>query len=83
MYVCVGPTLGEGTFGKVKLGTHVLTGEKVAIKLLEKSKIKEVGFPLLDVAAFARRTPPYWCCAFCTPSDLVCPVLGRLLTWSV
>ncbi len=37
-----GPTLGEGTFGKVKLGTHVLTGEKVAIKLLEKSKIKEV-----------------------------------------
>lgn len=41
--VVSGPTLGEGTFGKVKLGTHVLTGEKVAIKLLEKSKIKEVG----------------------------------------
>ena len=31
-----GKTLGEGTFGKVKLGTHVLTGEKVAIKILEK-----------------------------------------------
>lgn len=26
--------LGEGTFGKVKLGIHSLTGEKVAIKIL-------------------------------------------------
>ena len=34
-----GKTLGEGTFGKVKLATHLLTGEKVAIKILEKSKI--------------------------------------------
>ena len=25
----LGKTLGEGTFGKVKLGTHILTGEKV------------------------------------------------------
>jgi len=33
-------TLGEGTFGKVKKGTHILTGERVAIKILEKSKIK-------------------------------------------
>ena len=40
---CVaGQTLGEGTFGKVKFGTHVVTGEKVAIKILEKSRIKEV-----------------------------------------
>jgi len=31
--------LGEGTFGKVKSATHLLTGEKVAIKILEKSKI--------------------------------------------
>jgi 5'-AMP-activated protein kinase catalytic alpha subunit len=31
--------LGEGTFGKVRLGTHILTGEKVAVKILEKSKI--------------------------------------------
>lgn len=31
-----GKTLGEGTFGKVKLATHILTGEKVAIKILEK-----------------------------------------------
>lgn len=37
----LGKTLGEGTFGKVKLGTHLLTGEKVAVKILEKSKIKD------------------------------------------
>jgi serine/threonine protein kinase len=28
----MGKTLGEGTFGKVKLGTHILTGEKVMTK---------------------------------------------------
>ncbi len=33
-------TIGEGTFGKVKLGIHKLTKESVAIKILEKSKIK-------------------------------------------
>ena len=35
----VGRTLGQGTFGKVRMGTHTLTGEKVAIKILEKDKI--------------------------------------------
>ena len=37
-----GKTLGEGTFGKVKQGNHILTGEKVAIKILEKLKIIDV-----------------------------------------
>ena len=32
-------TLGKGTFGKVKLGIHNASGEKVAIKILEKEKI--------------------------------------------
>lgn len=31
--------LGRGTFSKVMLGTHMTTNEKVAIKILEKSKI--------------------------------------------
>ena len=34
-------TIGEGTFGKVKLAVHVPTGEQVAIKILEKSKIHD------------------------------------------
>lgn len=34
-------TVGEGTFGKVKLAVHVPTGEKVAVKILEKNRIKD------------------------------------------
>lgn len=34
----VGKTIGKGTFGKVKLGYDKVTGEKVAIKLLEKRR---------------------------------------------
>ena len=36
-----GKHLGKGTFGQVKLGQHTLTGEKVAIKILEKDKIND------------------------------------------
>ena len=36
-----GKHLGKGTFGQVKLGQHTLTGEKVAIKILEKDKIHD------------------------------------------
>ena len=39
----LGKTIGEGTFGKVKLGTHTLTGERVAIKILVKEKIIDVA----------------------------------------
>jgi len=46
----LGKTLGEGTFGKVKLATHILTGEKVAIKILEKDRIIDVS----DVERVAR-----------------------------
>ena len=34
-------TLGKGNFGKVKLGTHKITNEPVAIKILEKDLIFE------------------------------------------
>lgn len=43
-------SIGEGTFGKVKLGTHHITGEKVAIKILEKDRITDVS----DVERVAR-----------------------------
>jgi len=46
----LGKTIGEGTFGKVKLGTHISTGEKVAVKILERERIKEVA----DVERVAR-----------------------------
>ena len=32
----ISKTIGEGTFGKVRLGIHTLTNEKVAVKILEK-----------------------------------------------
>lgn len=31
--------LGSGGFGKVKLATHLLTGQKVAIKIIDKQAI--------------------------------------------
>ncbi|XP_064605467.1 NUAK family SNF1-like kinase 1 isoform X2 [Liolophura sinensis] len=34
-------TLGEGTYGKVKLAVEVATGEKVAIKYIRKNKIQD------------------------------------------
>jgi 5'-AMP-activated protein kinase catalytic alpha subunit len=46
----IGKTIGQGTFGKVKLGTHLLTNEKVAVKILEKDRIKDVS----DVERVAR-----------------------------
>jgi 5'-AMP-activated protein kinase catalytic alpha subunit len=46
----LGRTIGQGTFGKVKLGTHIPTGEKVAIKILEKEKISDAA----DVERVAR-----------------------------
>jgi 5'-AMP-activated protein kinase catalytic alpha subunit len=37
----LGKTIGKGTFGKVKLGIENATREKVAVKILEKQKIKD------------------------------------------
>ncbi len=34
----LGKLLGEGVFGKVNLGTHVHTGQKVAIKIIRKTE---------------------------------------------
>lgn len=37
----VGRTLGEGSFAKVKIGTHLLTGTKVALKIINKKSITD------------------------------------------
>lgn len=34
-------TIGCGGFAKVKLATHIATGEKVAIKIMDKSQLKD------------------------------------------
>ncbi|XP_034828041.1 5'-AMP-activated protein kinase catalytic subunit alpha-2 isoform X1 [Maniola hyperantus] len=46
----LGATLGVGTFGKVKIGEHQLTKHKVAVKILNRQKIKS-----LDVVGKIRR----------------------------
>ncbi|XP_077290028.1 AMP-activated protein kinase alpha subunit isoform X2 [Arctopsyche grandis] len=46
----LGATLGTGTFGKVKIGEHQLTKHKVAVKILNRQKIKS-----LDVVGKIRR----------------------------
>lgn len=38
----LGRTLGIGSFGRVKIAEHVLTGHKVAIKILNRRKIKNM-----------------------------------------
>ncbi|XP_056620056.1 5'-AMP-activated protein kinase catalytic subunit alpha-2 [Triplophysa dalaica] len=46
----LGDTLGVGTFGKVKIGVHQLTGHKVAVKILNRQKIRS-----LDVVGKIKR----------------------------
>jgi 5'-AMP-activated protein kinase catalytic alpha subunit len=38
----IGKTLGIGSFGKVKIAEHILTGHKVAIKILNRRKIRSM-----------------------------------------
>ncbi|KAM8975323.1 hormonally up-regulated neu tumor-associated kinase [Pelodytes ibericus] len=37
----IGRKLGEGSFAKVREGLHVVTGEKVAVKVIDKKKAKK------------------------------------------
>ena len=39
MWRDAGQAIGEGTFGKVRLGVHMPTEMKVAVKTLQKEKI--------------------------------------------
>uniref|UniRef100_A0A1I8GA84 non-specific serine/threonine protein kinase n=2 Tax=Macrostomum lignano TaxID=282301 RepID=A0A1I8GA84_9PLAT len=43
-------TLGSGSFGKVKLGVHSVTGHQVAVKIVSREKLKS-----MDVAVKLRR----------------------------
>lgn len=53
----MGKTLGIGAFGRVKVAQHILTGVKVAIKILARQSINdsaaEKGIPkITTIAAF-------------------------------
>jgi serine/threonine protein kinase len=39
----IGKTIGEGAFSKVKLGHHKETGQKVAIKIIDKRMIATIA----------------------------------------
>ena len=45
----LGKTLGEGTFGKVKLAIHIKTGEKIAIKIINKEKFVNIESNIQNV----------------------------------
>jgi len=36
----LGNTIGQGAFGKVKLGTDIFSGEKVAVKIIRNKNVK-------------------------------------------
>jgi 5'-AMP-activated protein kinase, catalytic alpha subunit len=38
----MGRTIGTGSFGKVKIAEHMLTGHKVAVKILNRHKISSM-----------------------------------------
>lgn len=48
----LGPTLGQGSFGKVKLATNILSNERLAIKIVDKCSILAVD----DVERVYRET---------------------------
>lgn len=50
-----GPTLGEGSFAKVKLATHLPTRKKVAVKIIDKTKIPQ------NMKAYAATEPGVLC----------------------
>ncbi|EGG23060.1 putative protein serine/threonine kinase [Cavenderia fasciculata] len=37
----IGKTIGSGTSSKVKIGTHVITGKRVAVKITKPKRVKE------------------------------------------
>jgi len=48
----LGKNLGIGSFGKVRLAEHQLTGHKVAVKILNRARIRQ-----LDMDEKARQRP--------------------------
>lgn len=55
-------TIGTGGFGKVKLATHTLTGAKVAVKIMDKTKLgKDLPRVKLEISALKSLSHPNIC----------------------
>lgn len=57
----LGKTMGFGAFSKVKSAVHTLTGQKVAIKIINKHKMKDMedkGALLTCIALFCIASDP-------------------------
>ena len=39
----LGETIGKGNFAVVKLARHVFTGERVAVKVIDKTKLDDIA----------------------------------------
>ncbi len=48
----LGSTLGHGSFGKVKVAMHELTKHKVAVKILDRQKIRRYVIMLWEVCEY-------------------------------
>lgn len=62
----LGKTLGIGSFGKVKVAEHALTGHKVAIKILNRRKIKAMDMEEKGRCVSGSPSPTSLSCYFCT-----------------
>jgi serine/threonine protein kinase len=65
-------TIGSGGFAKVKLATHVATGEKVAIKIMEKNALGVSRVSIIYVIL----TEGKFYCNFLSLVDIFLPIVS-------
>lgn len=71
----LGKTLGIGSFGKVKIAEHVLTGHKVAIKILNRRKIKNMEMEEKGLLFFINKFQSSSNCCFGIRFSNICSIL--------
>lgn len=72
-------TLGRGHFAVVKLAKHVFTGEKVAVKVIDKSKLDEVSKAHLFQEVNCGNLSNSCCCYFATSINVIDNELAAIL----
>ena len=76
----IGKTIGEGTFGKVKLGTDTDSGNRVAIKVLDKERIQKqnMGTQVRRKIGDCRPVSPLAFSLLINPVRTVCKVMKEI-----